>query len=273
MKTSLLDFSKPDCSDRSISAPYNADDNQDPMSELLIHNNGDSAMELEDINFTFSQGDFHEDFDIGSPDDCSFNTELHHQTEDSYMMEDINGGPASQVQSWHLIDEDFSTGIPGSINSSDCISQVVENQKYLSNLNKHQTGSCLKTLQECNDTKLSSLDIADEDLHYKRIVTTVLRRSAGPLSFHTCDCKSSFVAWGQMGLGGAMRSEVHQSLLKKVLFEVPLMHCDSSRKSADQANETCKHDKVTDDQRQDVKLLALWTMVPSISQVKQCTEQ
>ncbi|CAM8971926.1 unnamed protein product [Rhodiola kirilowii] len=267
VKTSLLDFSKPDCSDKSMSAAHNADDNQDPMSALLIHNKAETEMDLEDINFPMEDlrfcqdGDLHEEFDMGSPDDCSFNTELHHQTEDSFMMEDVNGG-ASQVQSWHLIDDDFSIGVPGSVNSSDCISQVFEDQKNFSNSNKLKNRRCLKELQDCNDTKLSSLDITDEDLHYKRIVTTVLRRSAGPLSFHTRDCKSSFSAWSQMGLGNVQKFKPHQSILKKVLFEVPMMHCDNSLKPVGDDNDVCKDKMVTEDE----KLLALWTMVPTISQ-------
>uniref|UniRef100_A0A7N0VAP0 Transcription factor MYC/MYB N-terminal domain-containing protein n=1 Tax=Kalanchoe fedtschenkoi TaxID=63787 RepID=A0A7N0VAP0_KALFE len=267
IKTSLLDFSKPDCSDRS----HNADDNQDPMSALLIRGKVDATMDLEDTtqNVRFDQdGDIHEEFDMGSPDDCSFNNELHHHTEDSFMMEDINGG-ASQVQSWHFIDEeDFSTGIPGSINSSDCISQVVENHKYFCHSNKVENRSCFKELQECNDTKMSSLDITDEDLHYKRIVSTVLRRSGGALSFHSRDFKSSFATWTMVGLRSMHKFTPHQSILKKVLFEVPLMHCNRSPNATGTANEVCK---VAENQRQDAKLLALLTMAPSTSQAEKAS--
>ncbi|KAI4338408.1 hypothetical protein MLD38_023472 [Melastoma candidum] len=52
-----------------------------------------------------------------------------HQTEDSFMVDHTNGGAASQVQSWHFVDDDFSNGFQGSINSSDCISQAIANHE------------------------------------------------------------------------------------------------------------------------------------------------
>ncbi|XP_059634179.1 transcription factor EGL1-like isoform X2 [Cornus florida] len=294
IKTTLLEFSKLDCSEKSSSAPRNPDDDKDGMCAKVEHEILDTmALEnlyspIEDIEFDQAglnklDGNIQEDFTIDSPDDCSNGCEHNHQTEDSFMLEGVNGG-ASQVQSWHFMDDDLSNCIQGSMNSSDCISQAfVKQEKVISapqgrNINNVH----LKELQECNHTKLSSLDLGHhEDLHYKRTLSTFFKHSPllmESLRFQSCDHKSSFRCWKKVNLVDGHRPQEQQRMLKKILFHVPLMYGGSSLKSQNEdsgedwirkpeSDEICmKHalpEKITEDE----KFLVLKSMVPSISKI------
>ncbi|KAK6918383.1 Transcription factor MYC/MYB N-terminal [Dillenia turbinata] len=293
VKTSLLEFSKPVCSEKSSSAPHRADDDKEPIYVKVDDGIVDTmALEnlcspTEDIKFDEEaihemQGNIDEEFNMGSPDDCSNGCEHNHQTEDSFMLEGINGG-ASQVQSWHFMDDDFSNCVQGSINSSDCISQAFANQEkpISSPKGENANNTHLKELQECNDTKLSSLDIGvDDDSHYKRLVSTVLRSSGryiGSPSIRGYDYKSSFVGW-KKGLVYAHRPRAQQRILKKILFTVPLMHGDCSLKSQKEngrkewilkpeSNGIFMQNDSLEKRKENEKFLVLRSMVPSVSKI------
>ncbi|KAK9274424.1 hypothetical protein L1049_019239 [Liquidambar formosana] len=291
IKTSLLEFSKPVCSEKS-SSTHNADDDRDPMC-ATVGNEIMDTMALENIYSTpeeirFDQeginelgGNIHEEFDMGSPDDCSNGSEHNHQTEDSFILEGVNGG-ASQVQSWHFMDDDFSNGVQVSINSSDCISQAFASQEKIISYPKGEivNNLQLKELQECNDTKFSSLDLGtNDDLHYKRILCTVLRNSdqlVEHLSSRSCDCKSSFVSWKKGGMVDGLGPWAQQRILKKILFTVPLMYgscClgpqnENGRKDwlpKLDSNDICMRQVLPDKKGENEKFLVLRSMVPSIS--------
>ncbi|RVX10053.1 Transcription factor GLABRA 3 [Vitis vinifera] len=263
IKACLLELSKPICSEKSSFVPCNTDDDKDRMCAKVDHDIVETmALEklypaTEEIKFEQEgmselHGNIHEEHNIGSPDDCSNGCEDDHQTEDSFMLEGINGG-ASQVQSWHFVDDDFSNGVQGSMDSSDCISQAFVNQERIHSPPKGENVNNvrLKDLQECNDTKFSSLDLgADDDLHYRRTISTVLRKShplIGNSCFRCYDIKSSFITWKKGGMLDAQKPQTQQRILKKILFTVPLMHGDKKREKE--------------------KFLVLRSMVPSINKI------
>lgn len=288
IKASLLDFSKPDCSEKSSSAPHKADDDADQVLAKVDHEIVDTlALEnlyspSEEIKFDpMGINDLHgnhEEFNMDSPEECSNGCEHNHQTEDSFMPEGINDG-ASQVQSWHFMDEDFSIGVQDSMNSSDCISEAFVNKKRAHSSPRHESvnRNHLKELQNFNDTKFSSLDLgpADDHIHYTRTLSNILGSSTR-LTENPCscdgDCKSSFVTW-KKGVVDNCRPTVHQKILKKILFTVPLM-CGASSQNTIQdgllklrSDDIHKGHVMPDKLKENEKLLVLRSMVPSISEV------
>ncbi|XP_062156746.1 transcription factor EGL1 isoform X2 [Alnus glutinosa] len=291
IKASLLELSKPVCSDKSSSAPHKADDDRDPMCakvNLEIMN----TLPLENIyssteDIKFDQegigelgGQIHEEINMDSPDECSNGCEHNYQTEDSFMLEGVNG-VASQVQSWHFMDDDLSNGVQDSMNSSDCISEAfVNQQKAISvpargNVNR----SHLQELQNSNHAKLSSLDLeSDDDLHYRRIISAILG-SSPQLIENPClrDRKSSFLSWKNVAINDAHRPHVQQRMLKKILFTVPLMYGGCSLRSPKENGgkdwvRKLKSDDIcighiSDNRRENENFLVLRSMVPSISEI------
>lgn len=154
--------------------------------------------------------------------DNSTNKVAGDQVDDSFMMT----GGASQVQSWHFIDEDFSNCVHNSINSSDCVSQTFSKAKK----------PCFKT-EKLNDwyptecARLQSLDARSDDVHYQSVISTLLK-SSDQLGMGNrigcCKKDSSFNKWNEVGLSGNSwlgntRSQ-SQVMLKKALLEVSKMH-------------------------------------------------
>ena len=292
IKASLLDFSKPDCSEKSSSAAHNGDDDEDPMSTKISHEIVDSLVlenlytptddiELEQEGINDLHGNLGEEFKRNSPDDCSDGCEHNHQTEDS-MHEGLNGG-VSQVQSWHFMDDEFSDDVLDSMNSSECISEAVVKQgkAVLSSKEKNVTRLQSQVFQEGNHTKLSSFDLgADDDLHYRRTVCVIMKSSSQSIEnpcFRSGDHKSSFFSWKKRAVDGVM-PRVQQNMLKKILFAVPLIYGGHSLRF-DKENggtdclkklegcETCKEHYKSDKQRVNDKFIVLRSMVPSISEV------
>ncbi|XP_011023340.1 PREDICTED: transcription factor EGL1-like isoform X2 [Populus euphratica] len=293
IKASLLDFSKPVCSEKSSSAAHNGDDDEDPMSTKINHEIVDSLslenlctptddIELEQEGINDLHGSVHEEFKRNSPDDCSDGCEYNHQTEESFMLEGLNGG-VSQVQSWHFMDDEFSDDVLDSMNSSECISEAVVKQgkAVLSSKGKNVTLLQSQVFQEGNHTKLSSFDLgADDDLHYRRTVCVILKSSSQSIEnpcFRSGDHKSSFFSWKKRAVDGLM-PRVQQNMLKKILFAVPLIYGSRSLRF-DKENggtdclkklegcETCKEHYKSDKQRVNDKFIVLRSMVPSISEI------
>ncbi|XWS35786.1 hypothetical protein CRYUN_Cryun20dG0025800 [Craigia yunnanensis] len=277
IKASLLDFSKPVCSEKSSSSPHNADDERDPVCAKVDHETVD-LLDLENLytpteEIKFDQqrlNELHENINevlnISSPDEHSNGCEQNHHTEDSFMLEDVSG-VASQVQSWHFMDDDFSIQEKAGISSP----------KWGSVSHSH-----FKELQEGNHTKLSSLDLeVGDDLHYKRTLSAIMGTSNWLIEsqgFHTSGYKSSFISWKKGGHPNFHRPRVQQNIFKKILFTVPLMHGSSSLMSQkENGGKHClgKLGKVDDDRgrilpdkrREEEKFLVLRSMVPSISEI------
>ncbi|PSS04352.1 Transcription factor GLABRA like [Actinidia chinensis var. chinensis] len=261
IKTSLLEFSKPVCSEISSSAPHNKDDDADFMY-VKVDYEVVNKMEIEnlyppteDIGFDLDElkdidGNIQDDFTMGSPYDCSNGCEHNHQTDDSFHG---NGG-ASQVQSWHFMDDDFSNCVQDSMNSSDCIYQTVLNQETYGFSPPKGANMSLKEFKECNNTKFSSLDLGHNDvLHYKRTLSAVLMRNShrllDNLCFRSCEYKSSFVSWKKGEIAKAHRPKLQQKMLKKILFDAPLLH------------------DFPDKRMENERFLVLRSMVPSINKV------
>ncbi|KAK8688172.1 hypothetical protein V6N13_086949 [Hibiscus sabdariffa] len=211
IKTSLLDFSKPVCSEKSSSAHHNADDDKDPICAKVNHEIVD-LLDLENIyspakEIKLDHESIDGDVNISSPDECLNGGEQNHQMDDSFMLEDV-------------MDDDFSIREKAVISSSK--------KGSLSH-------SRFKGLHEGNHTILSSLDLeVDDDLHYKRTISAILRSwnwSIESSGFHTCGYKSSFIKWKKEGRANFHRPGVQQNILKKILFAMPLMHGGNSLRS------------------------------------------
>lgn len=280
IKASLLDFSKPVCSEKSSSAPHNADDDIDPVCAKVDQHQMVDLLDLENLysptqeikfnqeNFNELHENINEDFNIGSPDECSNGCEQNHQMEDSFMLEDVSG-VASQVQSWHFMDDDFSIQEKAAAVSSPKQGSV--------------SHSHFKGLQEGNrTTTLSFLEPeAGDDLHYKKTLSAILGTPNWLIqsrSFHTCGYESSFTRWKKGGLPNLLRPRVQQNIFRNILFAVPLMHGRSSLMSQkENGGIQClaKPEKVDDDRGcilpeergEAEKFLVLRSMVPSISEV------
>ncbi|KAK3194798.1 hypothetical protein Dsin_026108 [Dipteronia sinensis] len=295
IKTSLLDFSKPVCSEKSSSPAYDADDYNDPMCVKVSHETVDTLaleslcspreeIKIDQDGIDELHGNINEELHIDSPDECSNGCEHNHQIEDSFMLEGINGG-ASQVQSWHFIDDDFSNGIPDSMNSNDCISEAFVHQAKAFSSPKLENVSHIhfKELQEGNHTKLSSLDLGadNDDSHYKRTLSAILsssNRFTDNICFLSCEYKSSFVTWKKGAVVDGHTQRVQQNILKKILFAVPLMYGGCTHRSQKQictkdclaimGSDDVSAGHVSSDKRtENEKFLVLRSIVPSISEI------
>ncbi|KAH9732664.1 transcription factor GLABRA 3 [Citrus sinensis] len=209
IKASLLDFSKPFCSEKSSSPPYDEDDDSDPLCAKVSHEILDTvALESlyspgEENKFDGEgvyelHGNINEELHLDSADECSKGCEHNHQTEESFMVDGINGA-ASQVQSWHFVDDDLSNGIPDSMHSSDHKSESLVNQAegFPSSKDENMSHIQLKELQEGNHTKLSLLDLGiDDGAHYRKTLSAIFG-SSNRLTENPCflsvEHKSSFV--------------------------------------------------------------------------------
>ncbi|XWS48921.1 hypothetical protein CRYUN_Cryun13aG0118400 [Craigia yunnanensis] len=171
-----------------------------------------------------------EQLEMASPNDSSDGFKTNQPAEDSFMIEGIKGG-ASPVQSWQFMDEEFSNCVHHSLNSSDCISQTIMDHGNVVPLcqGEKDNDNGLHDVEEWNQTKLTSLDLHSDDLHYQTVLSALLKSShqliMGP-HFRNSNQESSFVSWKKNGLvkSRKARDETPQKLLKKILFEVPLMH-------------------------------------------------
>ncbi|XP_059661797.1 transcription factor EGL1-like isoform X1 [Cornus florida] len=209
IKTTFLENPYPTVPKISNYASENTRTDKDLVLPKLNHNkldtNLDPAVECREVN-------------LCAPNNTSSGFLPNQQTEESVMVEGLNGG-VSQVQSWQFMDDEVSNCVQNSSNSSDSISQTFVTP---------EKDSCLLDLQECNHTKLTSLDLPNDDIHYHSVVSSLLKSShqlvLGPY-FQKCHKESSFIDWkkGPVGIR-KHRSGTPQRVLKKVLFEVARMH-------------------------------------------------
>ncbi|GKV23132.1 hypothetical protein SLEP1_g32901 [Rubroshorea leprosula] len=155
-----------------------------------------------------------------------------HQLEGVSLIVDrgMNYAP-SQAQSWQFMEEDFSNCVHHSLNSSDCISQtfVDDGKVVVPPKSDREHENCLQAVQENNQTKLTSLDLQNNDLHYQNVLSSLFKAShqliLGP-HFQNCNKESSFASWKKGVLVKSLkpRDRTPQKILKKILFEVPRMH-------------------------------------------------
>ncbi|XWS61768.1 hypothetical protein CRYUN_Cryun07bG0153900 [Craigia yunnanensis] len=225
-----------------------------------------------------------EQLEMASPNDSSDGFEPNQPAEDSFMIEGINGG-ASQVQSWQFMDEEFSNCVPHSLNSSDCISQTfVDHGNIIPLCQGEKDNDNVLQDEECNQTKLTSLELQSDDLHYQTVLSSLLKSShqliLGP-HFRNYNQESSFVSWKKNGLVKSQkaRDETPQKLLKKILFEVPQMHNNGLLESPEdngvrdaawrpEADEICGNHVLSERRRREKineRFMVLKSLVPSNS--------
>ncbi|MED6170903.1 endoglucanase 3 [Stylosanthes scabra] len=168
---------------------------------------------------------------------------------------------------------EFSNCFPNSMNSScDCLSQ----------------NPCAQDLQQCNNNPESILvDLGSDDKHYQRLLSALPRRPDDDrfimgLHHRNFRGESSFAIWKELGSVDCKRSRgggTPQELLKKVLFEVPLMHMDGllesqekngskDRMGLQEVHDVGMNHALTERKRRaklNERFLILRSMVPTIS--------
>ena len=113
-----------------------------------------------------------EELQNGSPDGSSNDYCLNQHTDDSFRMEGLH--ITSQVQSNQLMDDEISNCPHGSLNSSDCISFVNPPRILSSPKSERIKNHAPDYLQEGNYAKLTSLDLDNDETHYKRTISAIL---------------------------------------------------------------------------------------------------
>ncbi|XP_042503404.1 transcription factor EGL1-like [Macadamia integrifolia] len=260
VKTCCLEFPRPNCIEQSAFSPQNADDEEDPPYAKIGHGKTDTMALDPEIQFEakqetatpalitsyipqeeieFNKGgieNFHANICEDSPYDSSNGCGAHQHTEDSFMLEGVNGR-ASQVQGWQFLDDEFSNCMLGSMNSCDSISHTLANPPNVIPSPKGEKINYfrLQELQECNDTKLSSLDLRTDDLRYSRTLSSIFKNSHSLIAapcVRSGNHKSSFTNWRE-GLVNCLKTQIDtpQKILKKMLFDVGWMHSSNLIKS------------------------------------------
>ncbi|KAH9719549.1 transcription factor GLABRA 3 [Citrus sinensis] len=276
IKTSFMEIPCPMISGNSSSGAGNMRDDKDLACAALCSQNLDTTM-VPVVGY--------EVLEMASPDNNGSSGIKHNQPADySFMVGGING-VASQVQSWQVMDDEFSNCVH-SVNSSDSISQtLVDATKCVSaSKDDKKIGHCLQEVEECNPTELTSLDPQGHDLLYQSVLSSLLKTSHQLVSrphFQNHSQESSFASWKKGGLVSCkkQRDGVSQKLLKKILFEVPriinyrLLESSEDNHIKDdvsrlEAEETATN-HVKSERRQRGKLnerfVILKSMVPSVS--------
>nr|AEJ88331.1 putative MYC protein [Tamarix hispida] len=301
IKTSLLEFGKPDCSEKSADL-RGADYDKDGVcanTTNVDHETLDRA-DFASLYPTTEEIEFNremvnelvpEEFNMASPDDCSKGCCGNQQPEDSLMLDGNNTALDSPVQSFRLIDEEdndtdedelLSLCIQDSFISDGCISQAFASQERTvsSPPQAEIVNNLYEEIQDCNDTRFSSLELGnDEDLHYKRTVAVVLKTSGSLVKDQSASIsshKSSFIEWKEEGRVGSFRRRSPQNILRKIFSVVPKMHgtCpvipkDNGNEASPQrpeANKTSVMQNSTEKRRESQKYSVLRSLVPSRSE-------
>ncbi|XP_047323541.1 transcription factor MYC1-like [Impatiens glandulifera] len=254
IKASLLELSKPVCSENVISASHSKDGN-DCVCIKIDNEIMNSVMALEDfyslqdINIVGSQESFGGELD-GNMEENRY--EHDQQTEeDSFLLDNVD-------------DDDGLHDIGNYLQDSMEPEDITCDKSNENNL---------KDLHRNNATKLSSLDLGNEDdLHYRRTLSVVLGNSnkfLANLLAGSCNNKSGFVSWKRGQVVETHPPKVQQNLLKKILVEVPLMHESCSINSQKEIGKRDQFIRLAypDKRIENEKLSLLKSMVPSIKEI------
>lgn len=168
------------------------------------------------------------DRDACSPNNSSDDFADNMLREESNLVEGVDG-EASQMQSWRLMDDAVSNCLNNST-SSDCVSQTYGDQEAVvpTSDGKRETNSCMRDDQEFNQQNPPS-GLPGNENHYHMVLSNLLKSSHQFILgqyFTNGGRRSSFVSWRNDGLfrTRVSQSGTHQTLLKKVLFDVARMH-------------------------------------------------
>ncbi|XP_038679989.1 transcription factor GLABRA 3 isoform X2 [Tripterygium wilfordii] len=170
-----------------------------------------------------------EKLDLDSPSSSSNGNEFDNQKGGDSLMVEEQTVEASQVNSWELMDDDFSNSAYQPMNSSDCISQTFVNPAMLVSLpDNEKLKEPVQKVQDCNQPKVTALDLQTDAFHYQDVLSALLKTSHSLVlgrNVRNAHQRSSFVSWTK-GLANCakLKGETQQKLLKKILFDVPRMH-------------------------------------------------
>ncbi|KAF2570516.1 hypothetical protein F2Q70_00001530 [Brassica cretica] len=180
-----------------------------------------------------TRSDYQEIFDPLNSDKYipTFGTEAFPTTSTSVFeqeLEDhdsfINGGGASQVQSWQFVGEELNNCVHQPVNSSDCVSQTFvggTTGRVSCNPRKSRPQRLGQIQEQSNRLNM------DDDVHYQGVISTIFKTThqlvLGP-QFQNFDKRSSFTQWRRLPLSAKTLGEKSQNMLKKIVFEVPRMH-------------------------------------------------
>lgn len=186
----------------------------------------------------------------------------------------INGGGASQVQSWQFVGEELSNCVHQSLNSSDCVSQTL-----VGTTGRVACDARISRVQKLGQIQEQSNRVnMDDDVHYQSVISTIFKTThqliLGP-QFQNFDKRSSFTRWKRSSFATTM-GEKSQKMLKKIIFEVPRMKQnevllpdtpkDSEIKVGDETANHALSEKKRREKLND-RFMTLRSIIPSTSKV------
>uniref|UniRef100_A0A1J3FLT1 Transcription factor EGL1 n=1 Tax=Noccaea caerulescens TaxID=107243 RepID=A0A1J3FLT1_NOCCA len=189
----------------------------------------------------------------------------------------INGGGASQEQSWQFVGEELSNCVQQPLNSSDCVSQtfVGATGRVSCDPRKSRVQRLVQIQEQSNRVNM------DDDVHYQGVISTIFKTThqliLGP-QFQNFDKRSSFTRWKRSSSSSARTlGEQSQKMLKKMIFEVPLMNQkellllpetpeDSEFKVGDETANHALSEKKRREKLND-RFMTLRSIIPSISKI------
>ncbi|KAK8710611.1 hypothetical protein V6N13_145925 [Hibiscus sabdariffa] len=201
-----------------------------PNKSILVHNKDFAcpALEPHTLGTGFGPVLGCEQLEMVSPYNSSDGIEPNLPAENPYIIGGKNSGASqSQVRSWQCMDDHHS------LNSSDCVSQNLVDHDHADVVplcqaeNGYDIGS--QDVRECNQTKLTTSNPVNDYLHYRKVLSALLKSSHLLIlgaHFRNSDMESGFVSWKKDCLVTSRKEKdgTPQKLLKKILFQVPRMH-------------------------------------------------
>ncbi|CAA7053893.1 unnamed protein product [Microthlaspi erraticum] len=189
----------------------------------------------------------------------------------------INGGGASQVQSWQFVGEELSNCVQQPLNSSDCVSQT-----FVGATGRVSCDPRKGRVQKLGQIQEQSYRVnMDDDVHYQGVISTIFKTThqliLGP-QFQNFDKRSSFTRWKRSSSTCARTmGEQSQKMLKKIILEVPRMHHkellllpntpeDSEFKVGDETANHALSEKKRREKLND-RFMTLRSIIPSISKI------
>ncbi|KAL1188049.1 Transcription factor EGL1 [Cardamine amara subsp. amara] len=179
----------------------------------------------------------------------------------------INGGGASQVQSWQFVGEELSNCVHQSMNSSDCVSQT-----FVGTTGRVACDTRKSRVQRLGQIQEQSSRVnMDDDVHYQSVISTIFKTThqliLGP-QFQNFDKRSSFTRWKRSSSSSVKTlGEKSQMMVKKILFEIPRMNQKKELLLPDTPEETGNHALSEKKRREKLneRFMTLKSIIPSIS--------
>lgn len=224
-----------------------------------------------------TRSDYQEIFDPLSDDKYipAFGAEAFPTTSTSGFEQDpedhdsfINGGGASQVQSWQFLGEELSNCVHQSLNSSDCVSQT-----FVGTTGRVACDTRKTRVQRLGQIQEQSSRVnMDDDVHYQSVISTIFKTThqliLGP-QFQNFDKRSSFTRWKRSSSSVKTSGEKSQMMIKKILFEIPRMNQNKELLLPETPDETGNHALSERKRREKLneRFMTLKSIIPSIGKV------